>query len=205
MPLHADERLAHLVELFAELPGLGPKSAARLVDDLLVRHRAEGLDLAKTLLQAIERVHRCPQCNTLTTEPLCPICCRSDRDASVICVVESPADQMAIEESVSYRGHYFVLMGRVNPLEGVGPEQIGADKLLALAKNPVVKEVVIATSYTAEGETTAHMLAAALKKHVPGLKVTRLSRGLPAGVEVEYTDAASIAAAIVERKDVAHR
>ncbi len=198
-----DARLAHLTELFADLPGLGPKSAARLVDDLLGKRRAMGLDLAKTLAEAIEKVHRCPDCNTLTTEAVCPLCERADRDRSVICVVESPADMAAIEGSVSYRGRYFVLMGRVNPLEGIGPRDIGADKLVEKAKEAGVREVVIATSFTPEGETTAHLIAAALKKQVPGLKVTRLARGLPAGVEVEYTDAASIATAVVERREAA--
>ena len=111
----------------------------------------------------------------------------------------------AIEASVSYRGRYFVLMGRVNPLEGIGPKELGADKLLEKAGQDGVREVVIATSFTPEGEATAHLLAALLKKQLPGLKVTRLARGLPAGVEVEYTDAASIAAAVVERHEVAAR
>ena len=205
MSTHADARLAHLTELFADLPGLGPKSAARLVDDLLGKRRAIGLDLAKTLTEAIEKVHRCPECNTLTTESVCPLCAGADRDQSVICVVESPADMAAIEASVSYRGRYFVLMGRVNPLEGIGPKELGADKLLEKAGQDGVREVVIATSFTPEGEATAHLLAALLKKQLPGLKVTRLARGLPAGVEVEYTDAASIAAAVVERHEVAAR
>lgn len=200
MPLNTDERLSHLTDLFADLPGLGPKSAARLVDDLLDRRRALGMDLACTLAEAIEKVHRCPQCNTLTTEPLCAICRQPDRDRSVICVVETPADQNAVEDSVSYRGRYFVLMGRVNPLDGIGPKELGVDKLIEEASDPEVKEVVIATSYTPEGEATAHMVAAALKRHIPELRVTRLARGLPAGVEVEYTDAASIAAAVVDRK-----
>ena len=158
------------------------------------------MDLARTLAEAIEKVHRCPQCNTLTTEPLCAICRQPDRDRSVICVVETPADQNAVEDSVSYRGRYFVLMGRVNPLDGIGPKELCVDKLIEEASDPEVKEVVIATSYTPEGEATAHMVAAALKRHIPELRVTRLARGLPAGVEVEYTDAAIIAAAVVDRK-----
>ena len=205
MASHADARLAHLTELFADLPGLGPKSASRLVDDLLGKRRAVGKDLAKTLAETLERVRRCPGCNTLTTEALCPLCAGQGRDQSVICVVESPADLAAIESSVSYRGRYFVLTGRVNPLEGVGPREVGADRLIEKAQQPGVHEVVIATSYTPEGEATAHLLAAALKKQVPGIKVTRLARGLPAGVEVEYTDAASIATAVVERREIEGR
>ena len=202
MSSNADVRIAHLTELFAELPGLGPKSAARLVDDLLGTRRALGRDLAGTLLETIERVHRCPGCNTLTTEALCPVCAAPGRDSTVICVVESPADMAAIEDSVSYRGRYFVLNERVNPLEGIGPKEAGADRLLEKARQSGVREVVIATSYTAEGEATAHLLAAMLKKQAPHLKVTRLARGLPAGVEVEYTDAGSIAVALVERREM---
>jgi recombination protein RecR len=114
--------------------------------------------------------------------------------------VETPADQLAIESSVAYRGSYFVLMGRVNPMNGVGPKELGVDRLIARAKAAGVREIVIATSYTAEGETTAHMLLTTLKKYVPDVRVTRLARGLPAGIEIEFTDAATISAAILDRQ-----
>lgn len=200
MSRHPDERLAQLTELFASLPGIGPKSAARIVTDLLVQRPDVGRALSRALADTLQSVSRCPCCNTLTTEGLCPTCADAERDKSVICVVETPADQLAIESSVAYRGSYFVLMGRVNPMNGIGPKELGVDRLIARAKAAGVREIVIATSYTAEGETTAHMLLTTLKKHVPDVRVTRLARGLPAGIEIEFTDAATISAAILDRQ-----
>lgn len=195
-----DPRIARLTEIFSSLPGLGPRSASRLVTDLLTTR----LDLAQDLLHALDdtipKVRHCRCCNTLCTEEICPICAKSDRDKSVICVVETPADMAAIEESVSYGGSYFVLMGRVNPLKGIGPEDLGVHKLLERIVNDGVREVVLATSYTAEGETTAHMIAGLLKKQIPSVRVTRLSKGIPAGVEVEYTDPATLSAAVLGRR-----
>lgn len=195
-----DERLAHLIELFSQLSGIGPKSAGRIVNDLLLVRPELARELAGELLQCTETAHHCPHCNTLTTLPLCAVCADKERDSTVLCVVETPADEEAIESSVSYRGRYFVLMGRINPMQGVGPKDIGVDRLVTLVREDGVREVVIATSYTAEGETTAHMLTAALRKYVPEVRVTRLARGVPAGVEIEYTDPASIAAAMIDRR-----
>jgi len=201
MSEQADELLENLTELFADLPGLGPRSASRIVGSLLVDKRDLAQNLARTLTQALEHAHQCPRCNTLTTAPdLCPVCSDASRDGEVICVVERPADQAAIEASVAYRGVYFVLMGRVNPIQGVGPAELGVQKLLERLRSEPVREVVIATSYTAEGETTAHMLTALLRRHAPNLRVTRLARGLPVGVELEYTDAPTLSAAIADRK-----
>ena len=201
MPDHTDELLENLTELFSELPGLGPRSASRIVGSLLVDKRDLAQSLAGTLTQALARAHQCPRCNTLTTaSDLCPVCLDANRDSGVICVVERPADQAAIEASVAYRGVYFVLMGRVNPIQGVGPAELGIQKLLERLRTEPVREVVIATSYTAEGETTAHMLTALLRRHAPDLRVTRLARGLPVGVELEYTDAPTLSAAIADRK-----
>ncbi len=200
MQENPDELLEGLTELFAELPGLGPKSASRIVGHLLVERRDLAESLAKTLAGALSHAHQCPRCNTLTTSGgLCPVCSDSSRARDVICVVERPADQAAIEASVAYRGQYFVLMGRINPIQGVSPADLGVKKLLDRIKTEPVSEVVIATSYTAEGETTAHMLTAVLRRHAPHLRVTRLARGLPVGVELEYTDAPTLSAAIADR------
>ena len=195
-----DPRIANLTELLSELPGLGPRSASRLVTDLLTVHKDVAVSLARSLEDTVSRIGRCRFCNTLCTEDICPICAKSDRDRSIICVVESASDMAAIEESVAYAGSYFVLLGRVNPLKGIGPEDIGVDKLVTRVLTQNVQEVVLATSYTAEGETTAHMIASVLKKKAPQVRVTRLSKGLSAGVEVEYTDPATLSAAIFGRR-----
>ncbi len=192
--------IERLEELFANLPGLGPKSSARIVSQLLTQKKELARELNQTLAVVLSRVHACPSCHMPTTEELCPYCADSTRDNSVICVVESSADLRAIERSVAYRGGYFVLMGRVNPLQAVGPQELGIPVLLERIARANVQEVVIATSYTPEGETTAHCVAGVLKKHFPKLKVTRLARGLPSGVEIEYTDTATLAWAVVDRK-----
>lgn len=195
-----DENIHRLEELFAGLPGLGPRSASRIVSELLTTRRDEARSLCEALSETLRRVHHCPRCHALTTEPVCGICRDKTREEGVVCVVETPADLEAIENSVAYKGGYFVLMGRVNPMSGVGPEALGVPALLErLAREPV-REVVLATSYTAEGETTAHLLAAVIKKHHPQVRVTRLARGLPSGVEIEYTDAATLAAAVAQRR-----
>ena len=200
MPKTEPDCIERLEELFASLPGLGPRSASRIVTELLTARRETAGQLVRELAGVLERVHHCPSCHTLTTEPLCPYCADVSRDSSVICVVETPADLKAVEASAAYHGGYFVLMGRVNPMQNVGPAELGVDALLARIDESRVREVVIATSYTAEGETTAHVLAGVLKRHHPELRVTRLARGLPVGVEIEYTDAATIAAAVALRR-----
>ena len=196
----ADREIAHLTELVSRLPGLGPRSATRVVTDLLTTHTDLAEELAQTLTRTIKNICHCRKCNTLSTVEICDLCADETRDPTIICVVEMPQDAIAIEESVSYRGQYFVLMGRINSAKGVGPIELAFDKLLDRASDPNVKEVVVATSFTAEGEATAHMLIAALKKHVPEVHVTRLSRGIPNGIEVEYTDASTLASAMVERR-----
>lgn len=196
----SDDPIERLEEIFANLPGLGPKSSARIVSELLTQKKTLAHEMCETLTTVLSHVHTCPKCHTLTTESVCALCRDTTRDNSVICIVETPADLKAIEKSVAYRGGYFVLMGRVNPLEGVGPEELGIFALLDRIASDKVSEVVIATSYTPEGETTAHFIGAALKKHFPEVKVTRLARGLPTGVEIEYTDAATIASAVIGRR-----
>ena len=203
MPETTDELLETLTEQFSELPGLGPKSASRIVGHLLVERRDLAESLVRSLSSALKCAHQCPKCNTRTTAgELCPVCSDPARAADVICVVEQPADQAAIEASVAYRGLYFVLMGRINPIRGVSPADLGIGKLLARIRTEQVREVVIATSYTAEGETTAHMITSVLRRQYPQLRVTRLARGLPVGVELEYTDAPTISAAMADRETV---
>ena len=195
-----DDTLVELTELMMELPGIGPISAARIVTDLLVRKQDVAHALSRSLQKALSQAHRCPICNTLTTLPLCPVCSDSDRDNSLICVVEQPSDMAAVEKSVVYQGSYFVLMGRINPLEETGPEDLGMDRLIERACQSEVREVIIATSYTPEGEITAQMIRSALRKFAPHVRVTRLAKGLPAGVEIEYADLPTIASAMTERR-----
>lgn len=197
--IHPDERIAQLEELFSSLPGLGPRSASRLVAELLTVRRREAQELSDALKETLRLVHHCPRCHTLTTQPLCSFCADASRDNSRLCVVESVADQKAVEASISYRGGYFVLMGRVNPLEGTAPETLGLALLFRRIEEDRVREVILATSYTPEGDVTAHLIAAAVRKRFPDVRVTRLAKGLPTGVELEYADVASIAAAVAER------
>lgn len=197
---HPDARIAKLEELFASLPGLGPRSAARLVSELLTTRRAEAQAIKDGLQEALPRVHHCPRCHTLTTEPLCNFCSDNTRDNTHLCVVESVADQKALEASLSYQGGYFVLMGRINPLEGTDPERLGLPLLLQRIHQDRVSELILATSHTPEGDVTAHMIAGIVRKHFPEVRVTRLSKGLPTGVELEYADVASIASAVFSRR-----
>lgn len=198
--IHPDERIARLEELFASLPGLGPRSASRLVSDLLTTRRKEADELVASLGSVLKLVHHCPRCHTLTTEPLCGFCADQKRDRSQLCIVETAADQKAVEASIAYGGGYFVLMGRINPLEGTDPESLGLLLLLRRIEEDDVREVILATSYTPEGDVTAHFIAAAVRRHCPQVRVTRLSKGLPTGVELEYADVASIASAVSSRR-----
>lgn len=195
-----DPKIARLCELLAQLPGIGPRSAARIVEALCGRKKAEGEEIASLLPQVLQSVHHCPCCNVSTTLPVCAICADSRRDRSIICVVESQADEEAIESTVAYNGLYFVLGGRLNPMEGVRPQDLGVDRLIERARGAEVREVVVATSYTPDGEVTAQMLIGALKKYVPNVHVSRLARGLPSGVEVEFADAATLASAVIDRR-----
>jgi len=190
--------LEALVEALRRLPGVGVKSAQRMAFHLLQHDREAALRLGDALRAAVERVGHCERCHTFSETPLCGICADPQRDARQLCVVETPADQAALERTGSYRGLYFVLMGRVSPLDGIGAREIGAEALLQRAEEPALEEVILATSFTAEGEATSHVLAEALKAR--GLKVTRLARGVPAGSELEYVDLSTIAHALVDRR-----
>ncbi|CZZ92671.1 recombination protein RecR [Bordetella ansorpii] len=193
--------LVALIEALRRLPGVGVRSARRMAYHLL-QHDLQGADiLGRALSGAVQNLRHCARCNSFTEadEEICSVCANPKRDASVLCVVETPADQNMIESSHGYRGLYYVLMGRVAPLEGIGPRELDFQRLIDRAADGVVQEVILATNFTAEGETTAHFVSEALSGL--GLKVTRLARGVPAGSELEYVDAGTIAWALMERRE----
>jgi recombination protein RecR len=190
--------LEALIEALRKLPGVGQKSAQRMAFHLLQHDRQGALQLAGALQAAVEHVRHCERCHTFSEAPLCEVCSDPQRDVRQLCVVEMPADQAALERTGSYRGLYFVLMGRLSPLDGIGAREIGVESLLQRADDAALEEVILATSFTAEGEATAHALGEALKAR--GLKVTRLARGVPAGSELEYVDLSTIAHALVDRR-----
>ncbi len=192
--------LEGLIESLKRLPGIGPRSAQRIAFHLLQQDRDGALLLGRALLDAVEKVGRCARCNTLTEQEICETCADPQRDPGLLCVVESPADQLVIEQSLAYRGLYFVLFGRLSPLDGVGPREIELDRLVARAADGVVREVVVATSFTPEGDATAHFIAEAVRSRDPDVKVSRLARGVPAGAELEYTDVNTIAQAMLDRR-----
>ena len=186
-----------LIHALRRLPGVGVKSASRMAYHLLQHDREGALLLAHSLQQAAAQVQHCQRCHTFTTQAVCDTCLDDGRDATRLCVVETPADQSAIERTAAYKGLYFVLMGHVSPLDGLGPREIGMDKLLARVDDGV-REVILATNFTAEGEATAHILSEALKRR--GVQVSRLARGVPVGSELEYVDLGTIAHALVDRR-----
>jgi len=191
--------LEGLIQALRRLPGVGVKSASRMAYHLL-QHDREGAEvISQALHQAASLVQHCERCHTFTTQPVCDTCLDEGRDTTRLCVVETPADQSAVERTSAYKGLYFVLMGRISPLDGFGPKDIGLQKLMERASDGVVKEVILATNFTAEGEATAHVLTEALKKR--GVQVTRLARGVPVGSELEYVDLGTIAHALVDRRD----
>jgi recombination protein RecR len=190
--------LESLIEALRRLPGVGVKSAQRMAFHLLQHDRDGAQRIAAALQAAVARIRHCDRCHTFTESAVCRTCLDPSRDARLLCVVETPADQGALERSGSYRGLYFVLAGRLSPLDGIGARDIGLQQLYARAGDGVVEEVILATNFTAEGEATAHVIAEALKAR--GLRVTRLARGVPAGSELEYVDLSTIAHALVERR-----
>jgi recombination protein RecR len=190
--------LASLIETLRTLPGVGPKSAQRMAFHLLHEARADARALSQSLAQALERVGRCSRCRMLTEGPLCPICANAQRDASTLCIVESPADVVAIESSGGYRGRYFVLMGHLSPLDGVGPEQLGVRELEDLLEVGAIKEVILATNPTVEGEVTAHFLSGLVRSR--GIAASRIAHGVPVGGELEYVDGGTLAHALAGRQ-----
>ena len=187
-----------LIQALKRLPGVGVKSAQRMAFHLLQHDRGAAQALARALEAAVAGVHHCERCHTFTEHAVCSTCLDARRDASKLCVVETPADQSALERTGAYRGLYFVLMGKLSPLDGIGPHDIGLKKLFDRARDGTVQEVILATNFTAEGEATAHVISEALKSR--GLAVTRLARGVPAGSELEYVDLGTIAHALVDRR-----
>ena len=194
----SEPALDGLIEALRRLPGVGVKSAQRMAFHLLQHDREGALRLAVSLDRAVAVTHHCARCHTFTESEICGTCLDAERDARLLCVVETPADQAALERSGSYRGLYFVLLGRLSPLDGIGVDDVGARQLLERAADGTVEEVILATGFTAEGEVTAHALASALRAR--GLKVTRLARGVPAGSDLEYVDLGTIAHALVDRR-----
>lgn len=187
-----------LVQSLRRLPGVGVRSAQRMAFHLLQHDRDGATLLAKSLQEAVASVRHCTLCHTFTENEVCATCSDAQRDASKLAVVETPADQAALERTGAFRGRYFVLMGKLNPLDGIGPRDIGMHRLIERACDGVVQEVILATNFTAEGEATAHVIGQALKSR--GLTVTRLARGVPAGSELEYVDLGTIAHALVDRR-----
>jgi recombination protein RecR len=190
--------LSSLIEALRRLPGVGAKSAARMAYHMMQHDREGAVLLARALEGAAHHVKHCQRCNTFTENDICDTCLDANRDTSQLCVIETPADQAALERTGAYKGLYFVLMGKISPLDGVGPKEIGAKKLIERASDSLVKEVILATNFTAEGEATAHILSQMLKSR--GVQVTRLSRGVPIGSELEYVDLGTIAHALEDRR-----
>ena len=194
----SEPSLNALIDALRRLPGVGVKSAQRMAFHLLQHDREGALKLARALTGAVAHVHHCKRCHTFSESDLCSVCSNAQRDASLLCVVETPADQAALERTGSYRGLYFVLMGRLSPLDGVGVRDIGVAELLERAADSAVQEVILALGFSAEGEATAHALGQALRAR--GGRVTRLARGVPAGSELEYVDLSTIAHAMSDRR-----
>lgn len=190
--------LEFLTETLRRLPGVGPKSAQRIAYHLMQHDRDGAAQLGRALTQAVDRVHHCTSCNTFTENELCEVCQDAGRDRSLLCVVETPSDLLMIEQTMTFKGLYFVLMGHLSPLDGIGPKDIHLEKLISRATDGIVSEVVLATNFTNEGEATAHYISETLKAR--SLKVSRLARGVPIGGELEYVDAGTIARAMLDRR-----
>jgi recombination protein RecR len=197
-PLSSVDELARALRC---LPGVGPKAAQRMALHLLQHDRDGALRLARALEQASRAVRHCERCNTFTEDALCALCRSGKRDAAQLCVVETPADLLMVEHTQAYTGLYFVLMGRLSPLDGIGPKEIRLDRLLKRATDGAVREVILATNFTNEGEATAHYIGEMLRAR--GLAVSRLARGVPVGGELEYVDAGTLAQALRERRTLA--
>jgi recombination protein RecR len=190
--------LEELIQALRCLPGVGPKSAQRMAYHLLQRDVKGAERLANALTGAVGRIRHCARCNTFTESETCVVCASPRRDASLLCVVESPGDLLMMEQSQSYSGLYFVLMGRLSPLDGIGPREIHLDRLVRRATDGAVREVILATNFTVEGEATAHYISELLTGK--GLTVTRIARGLPVGGELEHVDSGTLAQAVLERR-----
>ncbi|MFZ4538830.1 recombination mediator RecR [Propionivibrio sp.] len=192
--------LESLIEALRCLPGIGPKSAQRMAYFLMQRDRSGAQRLADSLQLALAALRHCQRCNTFTEAEVCERCLSGKRDASLLCVVETPVDMNMMEQTHAYSGLYYVLMGRVSPLDGIGPRELQLEQLLARASDGLVQEVILATNFTNEGEVTAHYLTEMLKSRA--IRVSRIARGVPVGGELEYVDAGTLAQAFRERRPV---
>ena len=191
--------LEELIAALRCLPGVGPKSAQRTAFHLLQRDQAGAARLAAALTQALSRIRQCEQCNSYAEAAVCELCSSPRRDPALLCVVETPGDLLMMEQAQCYQGLYFVLMGVLSPLDGIGPREIHVDRLIRRATDGVVREVILATNFTVEGEATAHYLGEALRAR--GLTVSRIARGLPVGGELEHVDSGTLARAVLERRE----
>lgn len=192
--------LEQLIEAFRVLPGVGRKTAQRMAYHVLERERDGGQRLAEVLAQAIERIGHCVQCRDFSETEVCAICANASRERQQLCVVESPADRLAIEHATSYRGLYFILQGRLSPLDGIGPRELGLDRLAERLAQAEVQELIIATNATVEGEATAHYLAQLARRH--RVRPSRLTQGMPLGGELEYVDRGTLSYAFGSRTEM---
>lgn len=190
--------LESLIEALRCLPGIGPKSAQRMAYHLLQHDRVGAQRLGEAVQHALQAIRHCQRCNTFTETDICERCNSNRRDSSLLCVVETPVDMNMMEQTLAYQGLYYVLMGRISPLDGIGSRELGLERLMARAQDGVVREVILATNFTNEGEATAHYVTAMLKQK--GIKVSRIARGVPVGGELEYVDSGTLAQSLRERK-----
>jgi recombination protein RecR len=198
--VNAPRSLDELINALRCLPGVGPRSAQRMAYHLLQRDQEGARCLADSLDYALQHVRHCEKCNNFTEEVVCELCSSQRRDSALLCVVEMPADLLMMEQAHCYKGMYFVLMGRLSPLDGIGPREINLDHLLKRTRDNMVKEVILATNFTVEGEATAHYIGEMLQNE--SLKITRIARGLPVGGELEHVDSGTLAQAVLERREV---
>ncbi len=196
--MKSPSRLADLIAALRVLPGVGPKSAQRMAYHLLQRDRAGAAQLARALEQALTHMTHCALCNDFSETPVCPLCTSTTRDTSQLAVVEMPTDLLMMEQTQSYHGLYFVLMGRLSPLDGIGPREIHLDRLIQRASNGIVAEVILATNFTVEGEATAHAITELLRPR--NITVSRIARGVPVGGELEHIDSGTLAQAVSDRR-----
>ncbi len=199
--MKASSSLTALIDALRCLPGVGPKSAQRMAFHLLQRDQDGAARLADAMRAAIERTKHCTMCNTFTEQEICEICAHPKRDKSLLCVVESPSDLLMMEQTQTYRGLYFVLMGKLSPLDGIDPKEIHLDRLQRRARDGLVKEIILATNFTVEGEATSHYISEMFIED--GIRVSRIARGLPVGGELEYADSNTLAQALLDRRAVA--
>jgi len=200
--LNPSPLIQQLIQALCCLPGIGPKSAQRIAMHLLEKQREKALSLSKSLEEAATQVGACLRCRTLTELSICRLCANTQRNAKLLCIVETPSDIMAIERTHSFKGYYFVLRGRLSPLDGMGPDELGIDQLKTRIETEPVEEIILATNPTIEGEATAHYIAEQLKPF--SVRLTRLAHGVPIGGELEYLDAGTVIRALAARVEVIH-